>query len=99
MNPIPFKEANFTFVAPPGQEENVWSMPCFKGNNQLHQPIIVTRWKLSEDEIASIVKNGTIDMIVMGEKMHPLSLHAENVFSVIEEPEELPTKIIKLDEQ
>jgi hypothetical protein len=97
MTPIQFKEANFTFVAPPGQEDKVLPLPCFRGNNQEHQPVIVTRWQLSEEEIASVVKNGTIDLIVMGERMHPLSLHAENVFSVIEEPEILPTKIIKLD--
>lgn len=97
MQPIQFKEANFTFVAPPGQEGKVLPLPCFRGNNQEHQPVIVTHWQLSEEEIASVVKNGTIDLIVMGERMHPLSLHAEPVFSVIEEPEELPTKIITLD--
>lgn len=97
MKPIDFPQANFTFKSPEGQEQSVLPLPCYKGNNQNNQPVIVTRWQLSEEEIASIVANGTIDLIVMGERMHPLSLHAEPVFSVIEEPEVLPTKILKLD--
>lgn len=96
MKPVNFKEANMTLVAPKGVED-VEDLVCCKTDDGNGNSLIVTKWELSEDEVAEIVKNKSVYAIVLGVSQPPLSLHAHNVFSPIQIEVTEPTKIINLN--
>lgn len=92
MKPVKFKEANTTFIA-----EGIPDLPAFVGDNQHSNPVIISKWELSEEEVQQIVKNKSIYLVVAGQGMPPLSMHTETVFSPIIQEESNQGKIIKLN--
>lgn len=98
MKPVKFQEANMTLVAPKGMENEVEDLVCCKTDDGNGNSLIVTKWELSPEEIAEVIKTKSVYCIVLGQSQPPLSLHAHNVFSPIVPLQETPTKIIKLNE-
>lgn len=72
--PVPFKEANVTLGAPPGSP-NVLELSVYRGEG-----LVVSKWRLTEPEIAEIVRTGFVWVSVVGRTTPPLAVHAITPF-------------------
>jgi len=80
MTPTTFKQQNAVFEKPNDMtEDQCGSLPAFKGD-AYGRPIILSCWKLSDDEIEQIKHTGRIWLSVTGNIMPPVSLFTENPF-------------------
>ncbi len=87
MNPIKFKEQNFTFKAPDNMD-NCVDLPVFRDDQQS-----ISKWKMTPEEIEHVVKHGFIWIRVFGAGHPPILPQAcETVFETVD-----PNA--KLDEQ
>lgn len=94
MNPTNFKEQNFVFTKPEGwTDDQCGDLPVWKGNTP-DGPIIISCWKLSPEELATIQATGVVWLHIIGGGMPPVYVGAESSFS---EPTEQP-KIVVLSE-
>lgn len=78
MEPIPFKEANDTLG---GGRPDVSDLPIARANMPNGTPIIISKWQLTNPEIAEIVRTGQLYiMVVSNITHHPIAPMAFNPF-------------------
>ena len=68
--PVQFPEANCNFV---GQEEEVLDLPAWRGFEG-HNPVIISCWELSEEELQEIQKNKQVFLTVFGLQTPPIAV-------------------------
>lgn len=77
-----FDEDNFVLGPPPGvSDEVVHSLSVFRGVNAEGDPIVVSCWKATKDELAEINRTGRVWLVVMGQTMPPAYLDGINPFT------------------
>ena len=82
MLPKHFKEANFTFEKPKSMtDEQCMDLSVFKGADTSGQPVIVSCWQFSKEDLEEIQKTGLIYLQISGHGMPPVSLYTENPFN------------------
>ena len=69
----PIKGYNAIFHAPEGEEDRVASAYVFKGRGT-----IVTAWRLSEEELENVKRNGMVYVATWGDGMAPLLVADED---------------------
>lgn len=73
MKPVKFEQANFDWGAPQGQEENVGSMPAYKGTEGgTNWPVSISCWELSQEEMEEVKRTGKVWLRVYGPQRHPV---------------------------
>ena len=82
MLPTTFKSANFIFKKPDGMtDEECMDLPVFMGNDWNENPVIISCWKFSKEDLKEIQKTGCIYLSIAGSGgMPPVSLFTENPF-------------------
>lgn len=85
MLPTTFEGSNFVFGKPKGwTDEQCMDLPVFKGNSKddygFEQPVIISCWKFSKEDLEEIEKTGCIYLTITGTGMPPVSLQTENPF-------------------
>lgn len=81
MIPADFPERNFVFGKPQDMtDEECTSLPVWKGLDTNGWPTILSKWKLSKEDIETINKTGTIWLSITGNGMPPVSLFTEEPF-------------------
>ena len=86
MMPVDFKERNFVYAKPVGwTDEQCSDLPVFKGNTPIDeigtmQPVIISKWQPSLEDIAHFVNGGAIYLSVTGTGLPPVFLFTENPF-------------------
>lgn len=81
MLPAQFPEQNFEYVKPSDMtDEQCTSLPVFKGLDPEGMPIIISKWKLSKEDLEDINRTGEIWLQIAGNTMPPVSLYTENPF-------------------
>jgi hypothetical protein len=76
-----FDEDNCVLGPPPGVgEQEVHSLSVFRGVNDFGQPVVVSCWKPTAEELAEINRTGRVWLIVMGQTMPPAILEGQNPF-------------------
>jgi hypothetical protein len=66
MKPVSFPQQNFTYTVPPGQEDKMQPLPCYRDQLQT-----VSLWELTDEEVEWIVTNRKIWLSQWNE-MQPL---------------------------
>ena len=59
MRPIETTETNYNLGPPPGKEDEIGSLPCFKDNDE-NGTVFYSVWEPSEGEREAIAKGGNI---------------------------------------
>jgi len=77
MDAIHFEQANHTLK---GNGDNVSDLPCFYGKNAQDQPVIVSCFKLTKEELEKINETGVIWLHVLGSTQPPVAIDVENPF-------------------
>lgn len=80
MEPINFKNANFTYTAPNDMPE-CKDLVVYKGKDMAGYPVIISKWQLSKEDLEYLNKTGTIYLQITGNGMPPVSLFVEDPFS------------------
>lgn len=81
MLPITFNESNFVFTKPIGMtDEQCSDLPVFRGYTDEGQPVIISCWKFSKEDLDEIAITGCIYLSISGASMPPVSLFTENPF-------------------
>ena len=82
MLPIDFEEANFTFTKPKNMtDEECSDLRVFMGVDTENKPCIVSKWKLSKEDIEEINNGGYLYIQIAGHQMPPISAYTENPFA------------------
>lgn len=83
MKGVRFPEANVDFSAPPGMEEQVYSLPVLIPTpireNELRQ--MISCWELEPGELEEIQRTGRIWLSVIGHIHPPVNITAEKPFT------------------
>lgn len=72
MKPAKFEEANVTVLPPEGVEGD--GLPIWKGKLPTGQPVIVSSWEISDEELVEIVRTRRVWFLEWGEEHHPMTL-------------------------
>lgn len=81
MRPVNFDQSNFVFQKPEGMtDEQCTELNVCKTNHSDGQPVIVSCWEFSKEDLDEIAKTGKIWLLINGHGMPPVSLEAENPF-------------------
>lgn len=81
MTAAAFDEDNAVLGPPPGMgEEEVFSLSVFRGPNEDGQPVVVSCWKPTREELEEINRTGRVWLIVMGHTMPPVMLEGIKPF-------------------
>ncbi len=81
MEPVNFPESNHIFKKPDGlTEEQCGSVHALLGIDQKGVPVTITCWKLSRDEIDTIIETGIIWSYHWGHALQPNALGVKNPF-------------------
>ena len=79
MIPTDFKQRNFIFTKPKDMtDEECFDLPVFKGISQDGYPCIISKWKLSKEDLEEINKSGCVYLSITGYGMPPVSLFTED---------------------
>jgi hypothetical protein len=80
MKPTSFKETNHVFGAGnnPNTDQCPVSISIHPDNKGI--PSVISKWKLSDEELEEINRTGSIYHIVLGMNMTPVSLSVFNPF-------------------
>lgn len=71
MKPTSFKQTNLFFEA--GKNPNTKDMPaCIAIDGDTNMPFVVSRWKLTDDEMRRINQTGEVWVCIMGQIMPPI---------------------------
>ncbi len=80
--PVPFRESNFTYTAPPGQPE-VLDLPVFKGTTPDGAPCIISCIQFTKPELDELMRTGKVWVWVMSrQELPPMALCAYSPFEV-----------------
>lgn len=81
MLPTKFEGSNFTFTKPQGMtDEECMDLPVFKGKDSDGNPIIISYWKPSYEDLQAPNAGGGIYLNICANGMPPVSLFTENPF-------------------
>lgn len=76
MLPIDFPGSNFTFTKPQGMtDEQCMSLRVFKGHDTEGNPVIISAWKPSYEDIKAINEGRPIWFSCRGLGMPPVSIY------------------------
>lgn len=75
MYPASFKESNDVLGAP-GNAPGVNPLSIYRGKTREGDPVIVSCFKVSAEELREIQRTGRVWLMVMGETMPPVRLDA-----------------------
>jgi len=79
MVPTAFDEENCVFNAPPNMD-NCDALSTWKGNTKEGDPVVISWWKPTKEEMEEIKKTGRIWVIVYGVGMPPIAPVGINPF-------------------
>lgn len=75
MTAIDFPQSNKTYVSPEGMEDRCHELHVWQGTLQ-GDPVIVSCWQPTEDEIARILVGEPVFLLVVGQGTPPVSVIA-----------------------
>lgn len=70
MKPVHFDEANVLVCPPEGMEGH--KIPMWKGQLDTGQPVVISSWELSDEELAELLRNKRLWVIEHSEH-HPIA--------------------------
>lgn len=77
MEPTSFEQSNVILSPPEGTDlDKCEVLSVFKGNDRDGQPVVISCWKLTKEELEELVKYGRVWLIVSGETTPPVALTA-----------------------
>lgn len=80
MQPIEFPEQNKVFKAPEGMD-NCSDLPvCECIDFNFNTPVIISKWKLTPEELQKVNETGEIWLSVVGQGMPPVCLMVDYPF-------------------
>jgi hypothetical protein len=85
MNPVRFAQANVEMQAPPGQEESVHPLWCWRGQFADGEPGFVSAWRPTREELVKLNLGEPLFLTILGSGLPPHLLTVDN-------PLEPPTK-------
>jgi hypothetical protein len=80
MQPTNFDQSNIILSPPPGME-NCDSIFAYHGLDSYGDPIFITKWKLTQEEIDHLLSGKGVYLYVWGHGLPPVSLTTENPFN------------------
>lgn len=81
MIPTTFEHANFVYTKPKGMtDEQCFDLPVYKGIDQDKNPVIISCWKLSKEDLEDVQKSGCVYLQIVSYAMPPVVLYTENPF-------------------
>lgn len=81
MDAVEFKEQNLVFRKPNDMtDKQCRSLPVYKGKTDEGYPIIVSCWKLSEEDLEEVKKSGLIYLSMLSEGIQPVALSVASPF-------------------
>ncbi len=80
MEASSFDEANVALAAPAGMETDCTSLSVFRGVDQKGYPVVVSAWKLTEEEIKDLLAGKRLWLIINGVTMPPVALTMKKLF-------------------
>lgn len=82
MQPVDFPEKNFTFNKPSSMtDDQCGSLPVHRTKDIDGFPVIISKWKLSPEELAEVARHGHVYLNIYGQGMPPVSVYADNPFT------------------
>ena len=79
-DPVQFDGQNFDFKKPNSMtDDECGSLPCYVANGK-HGPTVMSRWKLTPQELYEINKTGTVWVITFGIPPQPVCILGEYPF-------------------
>lgn len=76
-----FEQSNFVFDKPVDWTyDQCIALSVFKGFNGFNQPVVISCWKLTKEELEEVNKTGRIWLYIYGEGMPPVSIEGFNPF-------------------
>lgn len=88
MLPTDFPERNFVYTKPKNMtDEQCSDLPVWKGpatdENGVTFPVIISKWKLSKEDLEEIQRTGVIYLSVTGDVQPPVSVFTEYPFNQV----------------
>jgi hypothetical protein len=81
MLPVDFPERNKVFTKPDGMtDEECSDLPVWKGKSTDGIPLIISKWKLSKEDIEEINRTGELWLKIVGDTQPPVELTTEYPF-------------------
>lgn len=77
IDPIPFPESNICLKPAPGNEDTVSDLDIYRDDDGR----MVSKWKLSQDEIEEINRTGVIWLWVFAQRHPPVTLTTRDPFT------------------
>lgn len=74
MEASSFNEANTVLDPPEGLSEQCNSLNVLRTNLTNGIPVVISCWKLTEEELEEVNKTGRVYLMVCGESMPPVNL-------------------------
>jgi hypothetical protein len=79
MLPTDFEQRNFVYQKPANMtDEECMDLPVFRGVTPDGWPCIISKWKLSKEDLEEIQKTGAIYLSITGYGMPPVLLFTED---------------------
>lgn len=92
MDPIMFPQANGQFVKPASMtDEQCGTLKVCKTAYESGDPVIISCWQLSPEELEEVNRTGVVWLHVMGFSMPPVSV--EGLSSFTEESQIVPIEV------
>lgn len=89
MKGVSFPQANVNMMPPEGMD-NCSSLPVWRGNLTDGQPVVISCWELSFDELATLIKTRKLWLYIHGHGMPPVAPSAFDPFPKVVEPDPKP---------
>lgn len=81
MLPTDFPERNKIFTKPKQMtDEECMELPVWKGKDTKGFPVIISKWRLSKEDLEEINRTGEIWLSITGNGMPPVNLFTEYPF-------------------
>lgn len=81
MLPVTFPEQNIVLGKPDNMtDEECMSLPAWRGRNSDGLPVIISKWKLSKEDLDEINRTGEVWLQIVGPAMPPASVFTEYPF-------------------
>lgn len=84
-----FNEDNIVLHPPEGvSSDEVQALSAFRGINSKGVPVIVSCWKVTDEELQSIIEHRKVWLVIAGNTMPPASVEGISPFIQVEKPDE-----------
>lgn len=81
MEAVNFEQANTNLGPPKGKtEDEVGTLRVFRGESADGQKVVISKWKLTKEEVAHLLAGECLYLWVYGETMPPVALDTESPF-------------------